>query len=436
MSTQTIITNDRSAREISATIEQIDEALSSEQVLKAIVEGLPREVIDGVRRTLTIERRELAEAVDDYFEAKAGRPERLQARVGSDPGALLIVSRIARGWPQKELARRVFLPEQQIQRYEAERYRSISLAGLIRIGRALGVRVTADLGNAIDSSFIPTLEASSSEFQKILKHAREQGWIEPVGKSEDAQITEIRRNIAEHVGDHGTPSLFRAGLNVRENSEDWLLLAWKAQVTRRVLASARNGKVRFRPTDVSWLPTLVKLSARDDGPVAAQQLLAEHGIALVVEPQIPGMGIDAAAFLVGSIPVIGMTLVRDALDNFWYTLLHEVGHIVLHYRTGLAAGFFDDIESASLDEVETEADKFASNMLIPEQLWLRSPARISRSPEPMLKLADQLGISPAIVFGRIRFERKNFALFADKIGRGRVRKVFERSSEEIAHEPA
>lgn len=443
MAKLTIITNDRNARDAEAVIAKIDEALSSEQVLKAIVEGLPREVIDGVRRTLTLERQELADAVHDYLEAKAGRPKRLASRVGADPGSSLIVSRIARGWSQKELARRVFLPEQQIQRYEAERYRSISLAGLIRISRALGVRITADLAGAIDSAFIPALETSSSDLQRILKHARDAGWIERVGKSDDAQITEIRRTIAEHVGEHGTPSLFRAGLKVREgvddrllqSSGDWLLLAWKAQVTRRVLAQ-QSSRVRFRPTDVSWLSTLVKLSAQDDGPLAAQRLLVEHGIALVIEPQIAGMTIDAAAFLVGETPVIAMTLLRDAIDNFWYTLLHEIGHVVLHYRTGLAAGFFDDVEIPSVDEMEAEADKFAANMLIPEQLWLRSPARISRSTAPMEKLAMQLGISPAIVFGRIRFERKNFALFSDKIGRGTVRKLFEQKPKELVHELA
>jgi HTH-type transcriptional regulator/antitoxin HigA len=429
-----IITNDRNVREAEALIARIDEALSSEQVLKAIVEGLPREVIEGVRRTLSVERHELSEAVHDYLEAKAGRPERLTSRVGADPGSSLIVSRIARGWSQKELARRVFLPEQQIQRYEAEHYRSISLAGLIRIGRALGVRITADLASAIDSVFIPAFETSSSDLQKVLKHARDAGWIERIGKSDDALITDIRRTIAEHVGEHGTPSLFRAGLKVREDSEDWFLLAWKAQVTRKALA--QQNRIRFRPTDVSWLSALVKLSAQEDGPVAAQRMLAEHGIVLVIEPQIAGMGIDAAAFLVGDTPVIAMTLLRDAIDNFWYTLLHEIGHVILHYRTGLAAGFFDDVESASVDEMEAEADKFASNMLIPEQLWLRSPARISRSTAPMEKLAGQLGISPAIVFGRIRFERKDFALFSDKIGRGTIRRLFEQKSKELVHDMA
>jgi len=47
MTSNSIIANDRQAREAAATIEQISQALSSEQVLKSIVEGFPREVIEG-----------------------------------------------------------------------------------------------------------------------------------------------------------------------------------------------------------------------------------------------------------------------------------------------------------------------------------------------------------------------------------------------------
>ena len=67
------------------------------------------------------------------------------------------------------------------------------------------------------------------------------------------------------------------------------------------------------------------------------------------------MKIDGAAFLVDEIPVIGMTLRLDAVDNFWFTLLHEVAHVILHYRTGLASGFFDDVDNPAIDELESRS---------------------------------------------------------------------------------
>jgi HTH-type transcriptional regulator / antitoxin HigA len=420
-----IIANDRQAREAGAMIEQISQALSSEQVLKSIVAGLPREVMDGVRRSLTAERAELEDLLGAYEDAKEGKPERLRRRVGNDPGGLLIVARVARGWSQKELARRLFLPEQQIQRYEAERYRSISLGNLIRITRALGATLTTVLSNQFQEQWLPSYEMSQADAQKVLKHARVHGWLDRVDLSDESGLSQLKRAVAEHVGEYGTPSLFRAGLNVEnhtDHTEDWLLLAWKAQVTRRAVSAMQREKSKYCPLDVSWIKDLVHLSAEEDGPLRASLLLAARGVILVAEPQISGMNVDGAAFLINDTPVIGLTLRHDRLDSFWFTLLHELAHIVLHYRTGLTAGFFDSVENAPIDEMEEEADKFARNLLIPEELWMRSPARIAKSAEPIERLAKQLGISPAIVFGRLRMERNNYALFSDKIGRGKVRR--------------
>lgn len=436
MAAGSIITNDRQERDVAVTIDQITHALSSEQVLKAIVEGLPREVIDGVRRSLSFELRELADSQKAYKDAQAGDFVGLKTRAGTDVGSQLIVARVIKGWSQKELARRLFLPEQQVQRYEVERYRSISLGNLIRVARTLGVHLNADLPSSPDNPWLPTYEMSSTELHKVLKHAREHGWLDKNDQSDDSGISQLRRTVAEHVGEYGTPSLLRTGLNVEDRSKDWVLLAWKAQVTRHAKKIIQRRRVKYRPLDVSWLKDLVRLSAKDDGPSHVPDLLAEHGIILIAEPQIAGMKVDGAAFIIDDTPVIGLTLQRDSLDNFWFTLLHEVAHVILHYRTGLASGFFDDIDNPEVDAFEDEADKFASNMLIPEELWTRSPARIAKNAEPIERLARQLEIAPAIVFGRIRMERKNYAIFSDKIGRGKVRKQLLPQHEKASDEKA
>jgi HTH-type transcriptional regulator/antitoxin HigA len=183
-----------------------------------------------------------------------------------------------------------------------------------------------------------------------------------------------------------------------------------------------EGLPSYRPLEVSWLLDLVRLSAHDDGPARAAELLKKHGIVLIVEPHIAGMGVDGAAFLVGDVPVVALTLLRDAIDNFWFTLLHEIAHIILHYRTGLATGFFDDVEAVSVDEMEAEANSFAGNLLVPEEVWRRSPARIAKNAAPIEVLARQLGVHPAILFGRVRRERSDYSIFSNKIGQGTVRR--------------
>lgn len=424
MPTTPLVLTDWQAREVEAELAELDRALSSEQALKALVTGLPQQVVGGVRRSLATERRELGEALDAYETAKQGDAGLLKERAGRDPGALLVAARIMKRLSQKELARNLGLKEQQIQRYEADRYSKITLANFQKIVGVLGARLVLDIEPPAEEWAAPHRIPSASELNKVVRHAREYGWLEG-DNSDDGAVGQLVRRVADHVRQYGTPSLLRTGLNVVDHSSDWVLLSWKAQVTRVAECIIEEREPSSRSLDVSWLLDLVRLSRLDDGPVRARDMLLEHGIVLVIEPPIAGMKVDGAAFLVGDIPVIGMTLLRDALDNFWFTLVHEVAHVVLHYRTGLAAGFFDDeATSTEVDEMEGEANAFASNLLIPDEVWARSPVRITKTAEPVERLARQLGIHPAIVFGRIRMERRDYSLFSNKIGRGLVRRQF------------
>jgi len=419
-----LVYNERQARELEAEITQISQALSSEQTLKSIIDGLPELAIEGIRRSLTTDRRELSKKLEAFRQAQAGNTEPIKQQAGNDLGDILIVARLAQNWKQKDLARKLGLQEQAVQRWESERYRNINLANFMKVARALSVEFAATFQSPELSKWMTPVDVNPSEIQKVLKHARAHGWLDEGESDEKDGTKRLIRYVSEHVAKYGTPSLLRTGLNVKGHPEDLALLSWKAQITRKAEQIIANDKPVYRPLDLSWLTQLAKLSERDDGPLLAQALLKDHGVLLLIEKNIPGMEVDGAAFLVDDIPVIGLTLRRDSLDNFWFTLMHEVAHVILHYRTGLAAGFFDDVENVEVDELESEANKFAADLLVPEELWSRSPARIAKVAKPIENLAKQLGIAPAILFGRIRFERKNYSIFADKIGQGSVRNLF------------
>ncbi len=419
-----IITTEKQARETTAYVERLDSILSNEQILASTVKGLPEQAIAGVRKSLGTERRELLTILSAYKEAKNSNFEPLKQRAGRDLGIQLIVTRLEQGLSQKELARKLGLREQAVQRYETDRYRSISLANLQKVATALGVAIAIDHSITSKSIWEMSFDIEPATARKVLKHAKEQGWLDESDRSDDDALGQLVKTVADHVDKHGTPSLLRTGMSVINHSEDWPLLAWKAHVTLRAEKLIAQHSITYQPLDIIWLLDLVRLSSKEDGPLLAQQLLQQHGIILIIEPQVQGMSVDGAAFLVGDVPTIGMTILRDTLDNFWFTLLHEVAHIILHYRTGLASGFFDDFNSPNIDEIEEEANVFARNMLIPEEIWRRSPARITKSTQPIEALATQLRISPAIIFGRVRMERGNYSIFSNKIGRGVVRKQF------------
>lgn len=427
-----MILNEREARDARATASDLDKLLSSEGAFEPIVAGLPPEVVNGFRKAVRAEKRELESLLAAYETAKAGNFEDLKRRAGTDPGLTLVVARIARGLTQKELARKLGLKEQQIQRYEADRYGSISLTNFRRVARFLGVDWEMSLSGWFGGGWSIAHDVSAAEVRKVLKHARANGWFgddDAAIMADEESFNYLQRYVSDHILKYGSPSLLRTGLNAQDHSEDLLLLAWKARVTRRAEQIIAAPAVAYRPLDITWLLDLVRLSQHDDGPVRARDLLLSKGIVVVAEPQIPGMKVDGAAFLLDGTPVIGLTLRRDTVDNFWFTLLHEVGHVILHSRTGLSTGFFDDTDTADVDEIEREANSFASNLLIPEEQWKRSPARITKSPAVIEKFAKELGINPAIVFGRIQKERGNYATFSNLTGRGAVRKHLIESSQ-------
>lgn len=424
MMIRSLISSETQAREATACLEELKRALSSEQVLASVVRGLPSEVISGVRKSLTTERQELESLLRAYESAKTGDFELLRQKAGKDPGAALIVARISRKLSQKELARKLGLHEQAVQRYEQEKYRSISLANYLKFASVLGVDWQMFPSTTTANGWALATDISPDDARKLLRHARSQGWLNKDDVSDEDALSQLKRHIADHVVKYGAPSLLRTGLNVVNHSDDWALLSWKAQVTRRAETVIETNDLNYQPLEITWLLDLVRLSARDDGPLQAADLLLEHGIVLIAEPHVPGMKVDGAAFLAGDVPVVALTLLRDSIDNFWFTLLHEVAHIVLHYRTGLTTGFFDDLNSPTVDEIEDEANVFAANLLIPDETWRRSPARIAKSPVPIEAFARQLGIHPAIVFGRIRLERDDYSIFSNRIGQGTVRRHF------------
>ena len=81
----------------------------------------------------------------EYEALKQGAVSSIAIDSFDDLGLGLIKARIAAGLSQKALAKRLGIKEQQIQRYESERYVSASYRRLQEIVRALGVSITKEI---------------------------------------------------------------------------------------------------------------------------------------------------------------------------------------------------------------------------------------------------------------------------------------------------
>lgn len=419
-----MIKNERQYRASQAQADLFTSALARNDELELIRSGVAPEIAAAHKTALRGQLDELQASLKRYDDLRSGRADELKRTAVAELGALLIEARIARGLSHRGLADRLGLKEQQVQRYEQDGYASADLERLAEVANALDlhVAISARLGVS------PTLGRETSRFDASrlpIKLMEKRGWLSDFRGAEkiaDGPAPGLAAAFMRRYGsEHGLKTLHKRTIRTRKAHDEDALAAWEARVRFVATRQARELQLPTynEPLDADFVRRLVKLSREPDGPALAVKLLREHGVAVVVEAHLPGTHLDGAAMaLRDGRPVIALTLRHDRLDNFWFTVLHEVAHIVRH-RDQLSAGFFDSSEEQSDDPSEIEADEYAAEALIPRALWQSSFVRMTRSESEISKFASTHGVGDAVVAGRIRRER-GYKLFDDLVGRGAV----------------
>jgi len=300
--------------------------------------------------------------------------------------------------------------------------RDLSVAMIRRLVEGLGIPAKALLKE-------PETKIDLAEAQKfpIEEMVRRRWFGNFTGTVRDAR-NQLPELFAAFLRPAGAVEI-RAALNrqhVRSGSEmdPYALAAWRIRVVS-VAVGEKLPPYQKGTVTLNFLRELVRLSYRSEGPRLAKEFLNKNGIHLVVEQHLPGTFLDGAALkLPDGSPVIAVTLRYDRLDNFWFTLCHECAHVALHLDKDGVEAFFDDLAKNGKDKCEKEADKMASEALIPAKQWAESGLAQNHTPELVRAFAEKLRISPAIPAGRIRFEKNDYRLLKDLVGSGKVRPLF------------
>lgn len=235
-------------------------------------------------------------------------------------------------------------------------------------------------------------------------------------------LAELKEYAAEQVsrflsavdGFRLKPAWLRTTAHIRSNEKEtdsYALWAWQARVMHRVACESLSDVYEPGVVTPQWMLQLARLSWSDNGPMLAKEYLNKAGIHFIIEPHLPKTYLDGAVFIAADgRPVVAMTLRFDRLDNFWFTLMHELAHIALHIDGG-AMWYLDNelVPGSDVDEIEQQADALARESLIPNEVWAGS---LLVSEDDVYRLAKQLSISPSIVAGRICNERKDYTLFS------------------------
>ncbi len=143
--------------------------------------------------------------------------------------------------------------------------------------------------------------------------------------------------------------------------------------------------------------------------------LYDFGIKLIYQPKGEKTPIDGISFWSEGNPAIGMTIRHNRLDNFAFTLFHELGHIYEHLINNDTAEFIDLETKSEIEEYknsieEKQANEFAENKLIPKEDWVIFSENLStkNNDSDSIAFAKKIKIHPAIVKGRICHSLKSY----------------------------
>ena len=204
----------------------------------------------------------------------------------------------------------------------------------------------------------------------------------------------------------------KTSFRITPRTDNRALLAWGLRVSQKAEKIKVTVKYKKGTVNLAFMQEVVRLSAKNKGPLLARDYLKKHGIKLVIEPHLPKTHLDGATLLTNKdTPVIGLTIRHDRPDNFWFTLMHELAHVALHYDNGIEY-FYDeelqDKDGTEVDPKEKEADTLAEETILPKSKWETSAARTTPNQFSTEDLANELNIQTAVIAGMIRFKHQNF----------------------------
>jgi HTH-type transcriptional regulator/antitoxin HigA len=195
----------------------------------------------------------------------------------------------------------------------------------------------------------------------------------------------------------------------------WASTRWRIEQQRSDPAAAatwlRLGELAFQRASLSnrfdaaalqaLLPTLRTLTVRepDNYLPSLVEACARVGLVLAYVPPLPRARVSGAARWLNGAPLIQLSLYGRKNDRFWFTFFHEVRHIVAHERGHI---FMDEWDGETESDEERDADDFARDFLIAPRF--RPYMQIYRSETQIVQLAQEAGVHPGIVVGRMQHD--------------------------------
>lgn len=311
----------------------------------------------------------------------------------------------ARGWTQKELAKRMGFSEKHISKLmdgEVE----LSDDAALRLEAIFSIPAKSWL--SFDASFRADKiqaqkELASEEEEKVFRllpyqELAKRNWIASVSTLEK-KIFACRQffgvaDLTVLPSIMGNSSVCFRQKKVTEKAR-YATFAWIQKVRNEALGkTVRSIDSKGLARECAKLRSLTGLP-QNEVISKLETFLGQYGVALVVLPHLSGSFLHGTSERMGEKIVLGLTVRGKDADIFWFSLFHEIGHICLNHLA----------KKERTNKMELEADNWAKNALIPSDEYEGFLSERKFSKIAVEGFAKEIGVHPGIVVGRLQSEK-------------------------------
>ena len=347
------------------------------------------------------------------------------------PGDFLKEELDARDWTQTDLAEILGRPMPLVNGIVLGK-RRITPDTAKDLAEALGT--SAELWMNLESTYQlskvrdqnSSIERKARLYSKApINHMIKRGWIE---RSENLDVLEKRvldfleMDNPDQEPDFGQHAA-RKSTTYHEVTNAQTAWLFRAKHLAKSVSAAPFSIASFRKA-IERLQALLQ-SAEEIRHVP--RALSEAGIRFLVVEALPKSRIDGACFwLDARSPVIALSMRYDRIDYFWFTLMHDLGHV--NAKDGLSdsdymidINFMADETVVEKPEFEKVADRFAAESLMPQDAFADFVVRNAPLyPRKKIRGFAALNhIHPGIVVGQLHHRGLSYAAHRDLLDKVR-----------------
>jgi HTH-type transcriptional regulator/antitoxin HigA len=334
---------------------------------------------------------------------------RRPARVVS-PGQVISRELEARGWTQRDLAAITGRPYQAINEI-IKGSKQITPDTARELAKAFGTSM--DFWMNLEANYRLFLAAQEDKEKEIERRSRiytiapvaeliKHGWIRGSDDTDEleSQVCSFL-DIRSPFEMPATCAHFR--ISESRGPEDSAKVAW----VKRVEQLARRQPVgQYDPECLREnIAQITALTETAGDAAEVPNVFRDLGVHFLIVPHLPRTYLDGAALFVDRHPVVALTLRYDRIDWFWFTILHELAHIVLGHSAQLDSLFGElEEERGRSQAAESEANELARDWLfdprVMDDFIARAKPRFSRS--KIEAIANAQKRHPGIVLGQLQ----------------------------------